>query len=233
MFSRPTLLALILFLTSCATSSGSPLASDDDQNVDVGTSSSVAAAVEQPDSSSQAPSTSAAPATSGANSDVSPSSSISRASSIEPTQSTAPESDSSSSSSSSSSSTTTTTEPATTTSTTSTTELATTTSTPEISTTQTPTTATVATTLPTTTAPPTTPAPATSGQTIFATRCASCHGPDGSGGRGASLIDIALFTSRAENTVTVTNGGGGMPAFSGRLAAEEIDAVVDYLRVTF
>jgi mono/diheme cytochrome c family protein len=41
---------------------------------------------------------------------------------------------------------------------------------------------------------------------------------------------VAVYPDAADEIAVVTNGRGGMPAFSERLSAEEIAAVVDYTR---
>lgn len=78
-------------------------------------------------------------------------------------------------------------------------------------------------------------AAASDGQTLFSTRCATCHGLDGKGGEHAPNIsgnpDVQRL-SDAALTGIVRNGiaGAGMPAFGGSLKEEEIQAVVLYLR---
>lgn len=71
------------------------------------------------------------------------------------------------------------------------------------------------------------------GRTVYANQCASCHGPDGGGGRGTQLnggmLERAHPDPAAQRDI-VANGRGTMPGFSGRLSAEEIDAVVRYTR---
>jgi mono/diheme cytochrome c family protein len=79
---------------------------------------------------------------------------------------------------------------------------------------------------------------AAAGQAIFARRCASCHGAQGSGGR-ARTLNPASASMRgsgqqafSENlTEIITHGKGRMPAWgdSGRLTAEEIAEVVAYI----
>ena len=51
------------------------------------------------------------------------------------------------------------------------------------------------------------------------------------GGIGASLIGVASRLSYEEHRRIVTDGKGTMPAFSGTLTAEEVDAVVAFERV--
>ena len=73
------------------------------------------------------------------------------------------------------------------------------------------------------------------GQQIFASACASCHGLDGRGGERAPNIAQAAAVQRLsdpEITRIVTEGvpGTGMPAFHA-LGSSGISAVVKYLRV--
>ena len=71
------------------------------------------------------------------------------------------------------------------------------------------------------------------GRQIFADNCATCHQPDGSGGRGPRINDgrvVENYPDPADQIELVTNGRGGMPAFGERLGAEQIEAVVRYTR---
>lgn len=72
------------------------------------------------------------------------------------------------------------------------------------------------------------------GRDIFGQRCASCHGSDGAGGRGPKLSDGAVaeeYPEIADQIDILINGkGDGMPAFSDKLSADEIEAVARYTR---
>jgi len=71
------------------------------------------------------------------------------------------------------------------------------------------------------------------GAALYQRNCAGCHGGDGSGGIGPPLAGgrvVARFPDPAEQIAVVTDGRGGMPAFTGRLSAEEIAAIVEYTR---
>lgn len=71
------------------------------------------------------------------------------------------------------------------------------------------------------------------GAAVYASRCASCHGSDGGGGRGPQLSDgrvVERFPDVEDQIRVVSDGRGGMPAFGDRLSADEIRAVVDYTR---
>lgn len=71
------------------------------------------------------------------------------------------------------------------------------------------------------------------GGEIFKTSCAECHGPYGEGAqKGISLVKgHALSHTEAEMIERVTNGKDKkMPAFRDKLTAEEIAAVVKFVR---
>ena len=69
------------------------------------------------------------------------------------------------------------------------------------------------------------------GREIWARSCASCHGPDGSGGRGPSMRAIVdRFPDPGDQVVVIDEGRGGMPKFGGRYSVAEIRAVVRYTR---
>jgi cytochrome c6 len=69
------------------------------------------------------------------------------------------------------------------------------------------------------------------GEAVFASAgCGGCHEfePAGSTGTIGPPLD-GIDRSKDEIAEQVRNGGGGMPAFEGRLSAAEIDAVADYV----
>jgi outer membrane protein assembly factor BamB len=69
-----------------------------------------------------------------------------------------------------------------------------------------------------------------SGEQVFTSSCGSCHvlGAAGtSGSIGPNLDDLKPNEATVESQVR--NGGGGMPAFEGRLTDEEITAVSKYV----
>jgi len=69
------------------------------------------------------------------------------------------------------------------------------------------------------------------GREVWARSCASCHAPDGSGGRGPSMAAVAeRFPDPGDQVVVIDEGRGGMPAFGGRYSVAEIRAVVRYTR---
>lgn len=77
----------------------------------------------------------------------------------------------------------------------------------------------------------TAPAKGPDGAQVFASAgCASCHtlaAANASGNVGPNLDDLQPSAETVRSQVE--NGGGGMPAFSGDLSPEEIDAVSTYV----
>ena len=74
---------------------------------------------------------------------------------------------------------------------------------------------------------------ANSGEAIYATRCATCHGEDGGGSFGPALgggVDVGRFPDPKDQIAVVTRGRGSMPSFADTLTSEQIAAVVDYTR---
>lgn len=68
------------------------------------------------------------------------------------------------------------------------------------------------------------------GRTVFTTNCAGCHTlaeANASGTVGPDLDELRPDEATVETKVT--EGGGGMPAFGGRLSREEISAVAAYV----
>ncbi|MBV6508944.1 MAG: hypothetical protein JJLCMIEE_02011 [Acidimicrobiales bacterium] len=82
-----------------------------------------------------------------------------------------------------------------------------------------------------------TAASAALGAAVYAGKghCASCHGPDGSGGVGPRLAGGAVtdaYPAIEDQIAVITNGVAGtdMPAYRGLLTPEEIRAVAEYER---
>lgn len=87
---------------------------------------------------------------------------------------------------------------------------------------------------------PSTPAPTTSkstasadsaeGKQVFVANCSTCHTLKAAGANGMAGPNLdQAQPSEAAVKAQVTNGGGGMPAFSGTLDAGQIDAVSAYV----
>ncbi|MFT4050560.1 MAG: cytochrome c [Solirubrobacterales bacterium] len=71
----------------------------------------------------------------------------------------------------------------------------------------------------------------TDGKTIFSDAgCGSCHSLDAAGSDGGSGPDLTNLKVSADVVAEqVTNGGGGMPSFKGRLTDEQIQAVAKFV----
>jgi len=79
---------------------------------------------------------------------------------------------------------------------------------------------------------------AADGAAVYKAKCASCHGPDGKGetaiGKSMKLRSLASAdvqkTTDADLTKIISDGKGKMPAYKGKLSADEIKALVAYIR---
>jgi cytochrome c6 len=72
----------------------------------------------------------------------------------------------------------------------------------------------------------------------FKAKCAMCHGATGAGdtvmGKNMKLRDLGSADVQAQsdadiNTI-ITKGKGKMPAFDGKLSADQINGIVKYIR---
>jgi alcohol dehydrogenase (cytochrome c) len=69
---------------------------------------------------------------------------------------------------------------------------------------------------------------AEAGQAVWADNCAGCHGLEGTGANGGP--DLTGIQADAEQVrAQITNGGGGMPAFSGTLSEQQIADTTAYV----
>lgn len=73
------------------------------------------------------------------------------------------------------------------------------------------------------------------GREVYGQQCTRCHGTAGGGGRGPKLSEgrvVERYADVTDQFDVVANGrrGGLMPAFSGVLGPDEIDAVLRYTR---
>ena len=71
----------------------------------------------------------------------------------------------------------------------------------------------------------------------YRTKCAMCHGPDGSGsavGKSMNVPDlrspVVQKMSDAQLAQIISDGKGGMPPFKGSLSETQIHALVRYVR---
>ena len=77
---------------------------------------------------------------------------------------------------------------------------------------------------------PQTPPTSTDGRTIFVqANCAGCHGIDGSGGEGPSLVSSSLTLDQTMARIRDGKRLAGMPKFEGFLTAEQIRSVAEYV----
>jgi len=73
---------------------------------------------------------------------------------------------------------------------------------------------------------------------LFKTKCAACHGADGSGntavGKSMKLRDLGSADVQkqtdAELTAMIVSGKGAMPAYKDKLTSDQIKQVVGFIR---
>lgn len=77
------------------------------------------------------------------------------------------------------------------------------------------------------------PADEAPGEEIYLQVCARCHGADLEGGLGSALGPGSPSVDRSDQFLVeaVAQGRGRMPSFAQTLTGEQIERVVDYLRV--
>jgi mono/diheme cytochrome c family protein len=77
------------------------------------------------------------------------------------------------------------------------------------------------------------------GAEVYKAKCAACHGADGKGettiGKTLKVKDLALPEIQnqhdSELKTLLENGKGKMPAYKGKLTNEQIESLVQYIRV--
>jgi len=74
-----------------------------------------------------------------------------------------------------------------------------------------------------------TDAPAVVGRKLYVNNCSACHGSTGQGGEGPNLHGLKL-SDAAINSIVVTGFKGEMPSFKSRLKAQDIKALIAYIR---
>src|ERR1700691_3501176 len=74
-------------------------------------------------------------------------------------------------------------------------------------------------------------------QTLYKSKCAGCHGADGTGSATGKTMGAHDFTtaevqgmSDAELSTIITNGKNKMPAYGKSLKADDIKGLVAYIR---
>ncbi|MDH5371870.1 MAG: c-type cytochrome, partial [Acidimicrobiia bacterium] len=65
------------------------------------------------------------------------------------------------------------------------------------------------------------------GSSLYAKYCSSCHGAHGAGGAGGAVAGTSL--TRSQVISLTTDGRGSMPSYSGRMTADEIGAIADFI----
>ena len=72
---------------------------------------------------------------------------------------------------------------------------------------------------------------------MYRTKCATCHGPDGSGSQVGKTMNVPDLRSPAvqkrpdaELAQVISNGKGGMPPFKSSLSGAQIHALVSHIR---
>jgi cytochrome c6 len=78
------------------------------------------------------------------------------------------------------------------------------------------------------------PMMAADGAALFTTKCAGCHGADGTKAMpamGVKPINTSDVKGKGADTLKkeISNGVGKMPGFAGKLTPEEITAVTEYV----
>ena len=73
---------------------------------------------------------------------------------------------------------------------------------------------------------------------LYKSKCAMCHGPDGSGqttmGKSMKLRDLrsdeVQKQTAAELAKIISDGKGKMPSYKAKMSAEEINALADFIK---
>lgn len=70
---------------------------------------------------------------------------------------------------------------------------------------------------------------AAAAEAIYKANCVGCHAADLVGRSGPNLQKVGANLSLDEIKATITNGGGGMPAFKSRISEADIDVLSNWL----
>ncbi len=74
------------------------------------------------------------------------------------------------------------------------------------------------------------PAAAGGGEKLFSDNCGNCHTLAAAGAAGKVGPDLDQLKPGPDLLkAQITNGGGGMPAFAGKLTDEQIQQIADYV----
>jgi cytochrome c6 len=75
------------------------------------------------------------------------------------------------------------------------------------------------------------------GSATFRTKCAMCHGPDGSGSEVGKSMNVSDLRSAvvqklpdAQLAQIISNGKGGMPSFKDSLSEDQVHSLVAHIR---
>jgi mono/diheme cytochrome c family protein len=71
------------------------------------------------------------------------------------------------------------------------------------------------------------------GEFLYDNKCATCHGPDGTGVSGPSLLDIVPQRTSCDIIATVRDGPGAMPAFDRELDNRELADLLEFVTLEF
>ena len=72
---------------------------------------------------------------------------------------------------------------------------------------------------------------AADGAAVYKAKCATCHGPDGTGQTAiGKSMKIKNLKDASDVKNVIENGKGKMPAYKGKVSADELDAVVKYVQ---
>lgn len=66
-------------------------------------------------------------------------------------------------------------------------------------------------------------------EALYKSKCVACHAADLRGGAGPNLQSVGAKLSAEDIAAKIANGGGGMPAYEGKLTQAEIQALTDWL----
>jgi mono/diheme cytochrome c family protein len=73
-------------------------------------------------------------------------------------------------------------------------------------------------------------AQASTGQALYNTNCATCHGASGQGvGEFPKVVGAADVLGGDYARTVIAQGRNKMPSFGGKLTPAQIDAIVDYI----
>lgn len=76
---------------------------------------------------------------------------------------------------------------------------------------------------------PDTPVDTASAESLYKSNCMGCHGNEYQGSMGPALAKVGSVLSREEIYTKIVKGGGGMPAFEGRIEEEDVVQLTNWL----